>query len=132
MDEILEFIKMCGAYFLATCDGNQPHVRPFATIEIYKNKIYLQTGKQKNVSKQIQKNGKVELCALDRTGARWIRIEGTLVNDDDVAAKHFMLEQYPALQSMYSETDSNMQVCYFKDATATFYSFTETPRVVKF
>ena len=131
MEEIKNFIKECGAYFLATVDGDQPCVRPFGTIEIFEGKLYIQTGKSKNVSKQIQANGKVEICAMNKAG-KWLRVAGTLVRDDRREPKVHMLENYPELKAMYSPDDENTEVLYFKDATATFYSFTEAPRVVKF
>lgn len=132
MEEVKEFIKNCGAYFLATVDGDQPRVRPFGTVDIFEGKLYIQTGKCKNVSKQIQSNGKVEICAMDKSGAKWVRLSGTLVQDDRREPKVHMLENYPELKSMYSPDDGNTEVLFFKDAEATFYSFTAAPRTVKF
>lgn len=43
-----------------------------------------------------------------------------------------MLDAYPSLQKMYSADDGNTEVFYFKNATATFSSFTHEPEVVKF
>lgn len=132
MEEVKEFIKNCGAYFLATVEGDQPRVRPFGTVDIFEGKLYIQTGKCKNVSKQIQSNGKVEICAMDKSGAKWVRLSGTLVRDDRREPKVHMLENYPELKSMYSPDDDNTEVLFFKDAEATFYSFTAAPRTVKF
>ncbi len=132
MEEVVKFLKDAGAYFLATVDNDQPRVRPFGTVNIFEGKLYIQTGKSKDCSKQIQKNGKVEICAMDKTGSKWIRVAGTLVRDDRREPKVDMLEHYPELKSMYSPDDDNTETLYFKDATATFYSFTEAPRTVKF
>ena len=103
---------------------------PFGTIHIFDGKLYLQTGKKKNVSKQLAVNGKTELCAMK--GDEWIRLSGTLVNDDRREAKASMLDAYPSLKKMYSPDDSNTQVLYFKDATATIYSFSRAPIVIRF
>ena len=130
MNEVYEFLKNCGTYYLATMDGDQPRVRPFGTIDIFEDKLYIQTGKVKEVSKQIQKNPKVELCAFGE--GTWVRLAGTLVRDDRVEAKQHMLDAYPNLQAMYSSTDDNTEVLYFKDATATFSSFGGAPKTVKF
>ncbi|SHI89221.1 pyridoxamine 5'-phosphate oxidase family protein [Fibrobacter sp. UWP2] len=132
MEEVKEFIKKCGVYYLATMDGDKPRVRPFGTIEIFEGKLYIQTGKSKDVSKQIQKNGNVEISATAPTGDSWIRVAGTLVRDDRREPKVNMLEHYPELKSMYSPDDDNTEVLYFKDATATIYSFTAAPKVIKF
>lgn len=131
MQEVYEFLKKCGTYYLATVEADgQPRVRPFGTIDLFENKLYIQTGKVKEVSKQIAANPKVELCAFD--GQKWLRVAGTLVRDDRVEAKKHMLDNYPALKKMYSATDDNTEVLYFKDAIATFSSFTEAPKEIRF
>ena len=130
MNEVYEFLKKCGTYYLATMDGNQPRVRPFGTVALFEDKLYIQTGKIKAVSKQIQANPKAEICAF--ADGTWLRDAGTLVRDDRLEAKKYMLEQYPALQAMYSAEDDNTEVLYFTDAKATFSSFTAAPRTVEF
>ena len=130
MQSVYEFIKKCGTYYLATVEVDQPRVRPFGTVNIFEGKLYIQTGKIKPVSKQIDKDPKVELCCFD--GSTWLRLSGTLVNDDRLEPKVDMLEHYPELKAMYSATDDNTQVLYFKDAKAVFASFTAPPRVVEF
>ena len=130
MQEVYEFLKKCGTYYLATVEGDQPRVRPFGTVDIFEGRLYIQTGKSKAVSKQIQANPKVELCGF--ADGKWLRVAGTLVRDDRVEAKRHMLDGYPALKGMYSAEDDNTEVLYLKDASATFSSFTEAPRTVKF
>ena len=130
MQSVYEFIKKCGVYYLATAEVEQPRVRPFGTINIFEGKLYIQTGKVKPVSKQIAANPKVELSCFD--GATWLRLSGTLVNDDRLEAKEDMLNHYPELKAMYSASDDNTQVLYFKDAKAVFSSFTAPPKVVEF
>ena len=130
MQEVQEFLKKCGVYYLATAEGDQPRVRPFGTAEIFEGKLYIQTGKVKEVSRQIQKNPKVEICGFH--DGTWVRIAGTLVRDDRLEAKEDMLEKNPGLKRMYSAADDNTEVLYFENATATFYSFGGEPRVVKF
>ena len=130
MEEIYIFLKEAQTYYLATMEGDQPRVRPFGTIDLFEGRLYIQTGKVKDVSKQLAANPKAELCAFN--GGKWLRVAGTLVNDDRVEAKAHMLDGYPSLKAMYSAEDDNTQVLYFKDATATFSSFTEEPKVIKF
>lgn len=130
MKEVQEFLKECGVYFLATSEDNIPHVRPFGTAEIFENKLYIQTGKIKDVSKQIEKNPNVELCAYK--DGKWLRVKGALVRDERLEAKKVMLDKNPELKSMYSAEDDNTEVLYFEKATATFYSFTDSPREIEF
>ncbi len=130
MERVVKFLKDAGTYYLATVDGNQPRVRPFGTAHIFEGKLYIQTGKSKNVSKQLHANPKAEICAFK--DGEWLRVAGELVEDDRREARVSMLEAYPSLQSMYSADDGNTEVFYFKDATATFSSFTKEPETVKF
>ena len=130
MQEVYEFLKKCGTYYLATIDGDQPRVRPFGTVNIFDKKLYIQTGKKKSVSKQMKRNPKIEICGM--SGDQWIRIQAVVVEDDNVAAKTSMLEAYPNLKSMYSPTDDNTQVLYLTKATATISSFTSAPKTIKF
>jgi uncharacterized pyridoxamine 5'-phosphate oxidase family protein len=130
MQEVYDFLKKCGTYYLATTEGNQPRVRPFGTYLIFEGKLYIQTGKVKGVSKQMKANPKIEICAF--SGDTWVRIEATAVEDDRLAPKQAMLDAYPQLQAMYKADDPNTQVLYLKDATATFASFGGAPKVVKF
>ena len=130
MQEVFDFLKKAGTYYLATVEGDQPRVRPFGTVNIFEGKLYIQTGKVKPCSKQMAANPKVEICAF--AGGEWLRIAATAVNDDRVEAKESMLDNYPNLKANYSATDDNTQVLYLADAVATFSSFTAPDRVVKF
>ncbi len=130
MKRVEQFLKDAGTYYLATTEGDQPRVRPFGTIHLFEGKLYIQTGKVKNVSKQIHANPKVEICAFK--DGEWLRIAGELVEDDRREARQSMLDAYPALQQMYSVDDGNTEVFYLKNATATFSSFTKEPEIVTF
>ncbi len=130
MQEVYDFLKKCNTYYLATVDGDKPRVRPFGTAHIFEGKLYIQTGKKKDVSKQMMKNPNIEICAM--SGGEWIRIQAAAVEDDRVEAKQSMLDAYPNLKSMYSVTDNNTQVLYLKNAVATISSFTKAPKVIKF
>jgi uncharacterized pyridoxamine 5'-phosphate oxidase family protein len=130
MKEVYEFLKKCGVYYLATVDGDQPRVRPFGTVNIFEDKLYIQTGKSKDVSRQMMKNPRIEVCAMN--SGEWIRIQATVVEDDRVEARQSMLDSFPNLKSKYSATDDNTQVLYLKDAVATIASFKNNPKVIKF
>ncbi|MBR4744878.1 MAG: pyridoxamine 5'-phosphate oxidase family protein [Oscillospiraceae bacterium] len=130
MQEVYDFLKKAGTYYLATVEGDQPRVRPFGTVNIFEGKLYIQTGKVKPCSKQMLANPKIEICAF--TGGEWVRIAAKAIEDDRVEAKESMLEAYPNLKAMYSATDDNTQVLYLRDAVATFSSFTAPPREVRF
>ena len=130
MQRVADFLKEAGTYYLATIEGDQPRVRPFGTAHIFEDKLYIQTGKVKDVSKQIHANPKVEVCAFK--DGKWLRVAGELVEDDRMEARQSMLDAYPSLQNMYKADDGNTEVFYFKDAVATFSSFTAAPETVEF
>ena len=131
MKEVYEFLKKCGVYYLATVEGDQPRVRPFGTIDLFEDKLYIQTGKVKAVAQQMKANPKVEISAMAQDG-RWIRIAAEAVLDENVAAQEHMLEAYPNLKAMYKPGDGNTEVYYLKNAVAQICSFTEPAREIKF
>ena len=130
MERVCNFLKEAGVYYLATADGDKPKVRPFGTVNIFEGRLYIQTGKKKDVSAQLKANPNAEICAFKN--GEWIRVSGRLVEDDRTEAKKSMLDAYPELRSMYDENDGNTQVLYFTDAKAVFCSFTKTPEEVTF
>lgn len=130
IESVARFLEEAGTYYLATTEGDQPRVRPFGTVLVYEGKLYIQTGKVKPVSRQILENPKVELCAFQ--DGKWLRVSGELVNDDRREVKVAMLDKMPELKAMYSADDDNTQMLYFKNASATFSSFTAAPETVTF
>ena len=110
-EDVVDFLKKAGTYYLATDDGGQPRVRPFGTAHVFEGRLYIQTGKKKVVSRQMHENPKIEICAfLNRAS---------------------MLDAYPELRSMYNEDDGNTEVFFIKDGEAVFFSFTAPCESVK-
>ena len=128
--KVYEFLDRVKTYYLATEDGTQPRVRPFGTVLLYEDKLYIQTGKVKEVSKQLTINPRAEICAFD--GETWLRVSGSLIDDDRREVKAAMLDKYPELKAMYDPDDGNTQVFYFENAKAVFSSFTKEPEIIKF
>ena len=129
IEKVVQFLDEAQTYYLATAEGDQPRVRPFGTALLWEGKLYIQTGKVKSVSKQLAANPKAEICAFK--DGKWLRVSGELVNDDDREVKTAMLEKMPMLKRMYSPDDGNMQMLYFKNASATFSSFTAAPETIE-
>ena len=130
MEKLYQFLKAADTYYLATVEGDQPRVRPFGTVLLFEGRLCIQTGRKKDVAHQIAANPKVELCAFK--DGTWLRIAGTLAEDDRFEARKAMLDAYPNLRAMYDENDGNTQVLYFTHGTATFSSFTAAPETVTF
>ena len=127
---VCDFLDETKCYFLATIDGNKPRVRAFGTNIVFNDKLYIQSGKGKDVVNQIKNNPNVEICAFN--GEKWLRVSGELVNDNNKEAKVAMLDKMPELKNMYSADNDSMEMFYFKNATATFSSFTSAPETFNF
>lgn len=130
MEDVYAFLKQCETYYLATTEGDQPRVRPFGTVDLFEGRLYIQTGKSKDVSHQMLANPKIEICGA--IGDRWLRVQAEAVEDDRLEARQHMLDAYPSLQGMYRADDGNTQVFCLKNVTATFSSFTQEPQTVRF
>ena len=130
MQEVYDFLKKSGTYYLATVEDGQPRVRPFGTIELFEGKLYIQTGKIKAVSAQMKKNPRIEICAMDE--GKWIRLTAEAVPDERMEAQEHMLAAYPSLQAMYKPGDGNTEVFCLTKGEARICSFTEPERRITF
>ena len=131
MNEVVDYLKSCGTFYLATTDGNQPHVRPFGAVCEFEGKLYIVTNNRKKVYAQMADNAKIEICGMQK--GTWIRIEAEAAHDSRREARVAMMDANKAsLSSMYTVDDNLMEVLYIKNATATIYSFTAEPKVITF
>ena len=130
MLEVYEFLKSAGTYYLATMDGDQPRVRPFGTIDLFEDRLYIQTGQRKDVANQLKTNPRIEISAMFE--GRWIRLEAEAVLDENIEAQVHMLDNYPSLKAMYAPGDGNTEVYYLQTASAVICSFTAEPEVHQF
>ena len=120
LEEICDFLKKAGVYYLATNEGNQPHVRPFGTANIFGGKLYIQTGKGKPVALQMEANPQIEISAMSE--GEWIRLLATVVEDTTPEGLTSMYDAYPFLKPSDSEND-NSQLLYLTDYKATVSSY---------
>ena len=130
MQEVYDFLKSAGTYYLATMDGLQPRVRPFGTIDLFEGRLYIQTGKRKDVAAQLKSNPKIEISAMYE--GRWIRLEAEAILDESIEAQIHMLDNYPSLKAMYAPGDGNTEVYYLRHVSAAICSFTAEPEVYYF
>lgn len=130
MNEVMEYLKSCGTFYLATSEDGQAHVRPFGAVCEFEGKLYVVTNNQKNVYRQMKKNGKVEICGMSQ--GTWIRVEGEVKEDLRRESRVAMMNaNTAALSSMYTVDNNLMTVFYFEHGTATIYSFTTEPKVIE-
>ena len=131
MSTALEFLKANRVFHLATSDGAQGRVRPFAFTMNRNNTIYFCTGKAKDVYKQMSRQPDIEICSMG-PGNTWLRIRGRIAFDDSRDAKVQAFTEAPHLVNNYKKgaDDENFVTFYFTEAKATLYSFAEAPKVV--
>lgn len=56
INEAYKFLKDCGTYYLATVKDGLPALRPFGTVNIYQDKLYIQTSSKKEVYQEMIQN----------------------------------------------------------------------------
>ena len=131
MDQICEFLKNAGTYYLATVENGEPRVRPFGTIDIWNGMLTIQTGLKKDVARQLLECPKTELCAMSADG-RWIRVTADVKLVEDIEAAEHMLNAYPSLRAMYAPGDGNTAIFALTSGRAVIFSFTAAPVEILF
>ena len=122
MNKTFEFLKeRTKVNFVSTIDGDKPSCRPFGDPVLFDNKIYVLTSKEKNVSKQIEKNNNVCIVAYD--GENWIRINCKLIDDsNNIEVKKAIINEFEwAEEAGYTLDNPNFQVLYLADVKSTIY-----------
>lgn len=130
MQEVFEFLKKSGVYYIATSDNGQPRVRPFGAAAIIDGKLCFPTNNQKKVYAQLISDPRFEICSFFE--GKWIRIEGKAKLVDTREARAEMINQCPPLADMYDPDDGIFVVFAIEEATATIASFTDAPKTIKF
>ena len=121
MSKLLEEVKRAGVFYIATVDGDVPHVRPFGAIEEIDGRIYLVTGNNKAVFRQLIANPKVEFVGSFEDSS-WIRVSGKVRRTDDIKIKEKYLEIRPSLQKKYKADDGVFEVFELVEPVGYIYS----------
>ena len=130
MEKVYEFLKDAKVFYFATVDGDRPRMRPFGVVFVYEGKLYVQTGKVKEVSKQLGVNPNAEICVFHK--GTWLRLWGTLVEDDRPEPQQVFCDSYPNLTDRYAVGDGNLQVLCFENAIAEFYAPGKDVEIIRF
>jgi len=92
-DEILAFITKNPIAYVATSEGNKPHVRAFGTYRADENGIIFSMQSDKDVYKQIVANPETEICYY--ADGIQIRVSGQMEPITDLEVKKEILEKRP-------------------------------------
>ena len=123
---IVDYLTSVPAWYLATCEGDQPHVRPFSFAAEPDGKLWFCTNNTKDVYKDMQQNPNIEVSVSSPAYA-WIRLNGEAVFEDNMAAKEMCI-QNPIVKGQYGEaTNPIFEVFYLKDAHAVIADFSGNP-----
>ena len=131
METVYKFLKDAGTFYLGTIKDGAPSIRPIGTINIFEGKLYFQTGKKKDMSKEMIANPNIYICAMNSKG-EWIRVSAKAYISDSIECSEAMLKNYPELRSMYTPGDGNCTCFSIEDASYGIYSFTGAPTFGKF
>src|SRR4030042_1627477 len=91
--EILAFITKNPTAYMATVEGNKPHVRAMGTYRADEKGIIFSMQTPKDVYKQLVKNPETELCYF--TDGVQVRVNGRMEQVTDVAMKKEITEKSP-------------------------------------
>ena len=91
--EILAFITANPTAYMATVEGNKPHVRAMGTYRADENGIIFSMQTPKDVYKQLVKNPETELCY--HAGSIQVRVSGRMQQVTDMALKKEITEKRP-------------------------------------
>ena len=100
-EEIISFINENRTAYVATIEGDAPHVRAMGTYKADEKGLLIQISAVKDIYQQLIKNPKVELCY---TGpGKQVRISGTAEFLEEKSVKEQVLKDRPFLQGLVDE-----------------------------
>ncbi len=117
MSQVLDFLQKAGVFYLATTEGDKPHVRPMGFVMDFDGKISFMTDNRKNMYKQMVANPNIEISSFDGQG-NTLRICGKAVFATTSDAQKKALEVMPALSGAYAVDDGVFEIFYMDDAKA--------------
>jgi pyridoxamine 5'-phosphate oxidase len=98
--DILAFIQKNPFCALATIEDGQPRVRTVMILRADERGILFNTGKSKDLHKQIQGNAAAELCFFDPAAQTQVRVRGRFAMQNDPQTHQLVLEKLPFLKPM--------------------------------
>lgn len=116
VEKVSEFLDKAKLFYFLTTDGNQPKGRPFGFKMVSDGKLYFGCGTFKNVFKQLTKNPKVEVLAVN--GNEFLRYDGKakIVEDDSLIEK--VRKAMPEIMALYDKNGWKMGLFYLEDGHA--------------
>lgn len=116
VEKVSDFLDKAKTFYFLTTDGDQPKGRPFGFHMISDGKLYFGCGTFKNVFKQLSKNPKVEVLAVN--GGEFLRYDGVvkIVEDDSLLEK--VRKAMPEIMALYDKNGWKMGLFYLEKGHA--------------
>ena len=121
-DEILKLIKANRTCFMATVEGNKPHVRGMGIYSADENGIIIQAWTIKDIHQQIVNNPEVELCFNDFKAGIQVRVSGKAQIINDLAFKQKVVEDRPFMKPIVEEKGYDVVALYRIKGKATIWT----------
>jgi pyridoxamine 5'-phosphate oxidase len=121
-EEILKLIKANRTGFMATVEGNKPHVRGMGIYDVDENGIIIQTWTIKDIHQQILKNPEVELCFNDLKAGIQVRVNGRAEIIDDLDFKKKVVEKRPFMKPTVDKNGWDVVALYRVKGKATVWT----------
>ena len=121
-DEIIAFMNANRDSYMATVEGNKPHVRGMGIVKADENGIIIQTSTYKDIYKQLSANPNVELCFHNPKQGIQVRVSGTVEPVDDRGLKDEIIAMRPFLKSQIEKNGYEAIVVYRLKGRATVWT----------
>lgn len=116
VEKVSDFLDKAKVFYFLTTDGDQPKGRPFGFHMLDDGKLYFGCGTFKNVFKQLEKNPKVEVLAVNEN--EFLRYDGKvkIVKSDALIEK--VRKAMPEIMALYDKNGWEMGLFYLENAHA--------------
>ncbi|MBA7628785.1 hypothetical protein ES703_36281 [subsurface metagenome] len=121
--EILAFLNANRDCYLATVEGNKPHVRAIGIVSADEDGIIIQTGTYKDLYKQLSANPNVELCFFNPKDGIQVRVSGAVEPVEDIKVKEAIVAQRQFLKPIVEKEGYGAIVVYRLKGVAYVWSF---------
>ena len=72
---VVDYLQSVPAWYLATCEGDQPHVRPFSFVAHHDGRMWFCTSTEKDVYAEMKANPRIEISAW-KPMSPWLVVRG--------------------------------------------------------
>ena len=122
--EILDFINSNQSCYLATVEGDQPHVRGMMAYKADETGIIFHTGKSKELYNQITNNPRVEVCFYNENKSMQLRVKGRAVIQENDNLKKEIIDARPFMKPWIDKMGLEVLIVFkITEAEACFWTF---------